>query len=200
MVIKEDVALVSLKAPHTINDAVNTLRLMQLPDGSFLDARATSDRIMARHAHWEAQVTIPFLLSLCSQSLHLMHCVNLEAEAVVTCRWPWQHSSPQLVQASLLVNTRLEQSQAAGAQVAAQIRKSLAPETAPLAHMLSTSGPPPGLGPDALEDNSRRSDAGSMAGSFDECTVDFSTCWICGETAADFKAIPCLHVITCGWV
>ena len=57
MVIKEDVALVSLKAPHDINEAVNTLRLMQLPDGSFLDARATSDKIMARHAHWEAQVT-----------------------------------------------------------------------------------------------------------------------------------------------
>ena len=57
MVIKEDVALVSLKAPHTLNEAVNTLRLVQLPDGSFLDARATSDRIMSRHAQWEAQVS-----------------------------------------------------------------------------------------------------------------------------------------------
>ena len=87
MVIKEDVALVSLKAPHTINDAVNTLRLMQLPDGSFLDARATSDRIMARHAHWEAQVSTAscFLLSWCSWGSHLMHGVNLDAEAAVTC-------------------------------------------------------------------------------------------------------------------
>ena len=64
MVIKEDVALVSLKDPHTINEAVNKMRLMQLPDGSFLDARASSDRIMARHAHWEAQVSTASCLLL----------------------------------------------------------------------------------------------------------------------------------------
>ncbi len=98
------------------------------------------------------------------------------------------------------IHVPLSKAKHAAVQVAAQIRKTLAPETTPVAHMLSTSRPPPGLGPDALGDNGRRSDSGSVGGSFDESTVDFSTCWICGEIAADFKAMPCLHVITCGWV
>ena len=104
MVIKEDVALVSLKDPHTLNEAVNTMRLMQLPDGSFLDARATSDRIMARHAHWEAQVT--------TASCSLLHDVNLDGEAAVTCILALAAQQPTAGAGQLLpVNRRLEQSQ-----------------------------------------------------------------------------------------
>ena len=115
MVIKEDVALVSLKPPHTVNEAVNTMRMMQLPDGSFLDARATSDRIMARHAHWEAQVTTAscVLPSWCSWGSHLMHGLNLDAEAAVTCILALAAQQPTAGAGQLLLaNRRLEQSQA----------------------------------------------------------------------------------------